>query len=260
MGNNFHTPWTTASSFRASEMVFPLSQLDKIITYLKRAIVSCAGNITWSGGTLTWSGTISIYFIREDGQTILNTIAAGSQAVSDGQFVYVALNETNNTVLTTSVASASGGSASNFLTNNILVLGYRNTTSDAFYPVNLTVPLTAANNPFDIGLFYPGIPDPNITLLNVSLTRTVTFPADFSGSYAISVTAASAEFMFEIEKNSVQVATITFAAASDEGVFDSSGIPVVFIAGDILTVVSETVSAADATLSDVGITLAGLRS
>ena len=261
MGNNYHTPWTTSTRFRQSEMQPPLTDLDKALTYLKRPLVSCDGAITYdkSTGTLAWSDTLRIYFIREDGQTILNTVSAGSVVLADGYFAYLTLNETNNTVITVSTGAATGGAASNFLAPGVLVLGYRNASSDDLYPVNLPAPLAASSvNPYDITLFYPGVPTDSALMLRVKFPRAVSFAANFAGSYAAALTAATAETVFEVQKNDAGIGTITFAAAGTSGTFASSGGSAVsFAPGDILSVVSP--STADATLAHIGITLAGAR-
>lgn len=140
MGTNFHTAYVdNTTKFIASDMNNPLSYLDRVISYLFNRIVHCDGDISYSGGTLTWAGTLRILFNRSDGQAIQNTIAAGNIALSDNEFAYVDLNETNNTVLTVSKAAVTTGAASNFLAYNRVVLGYRNTTGDTFYPVAIRI-------------------------------------------------------------------------------------------------------------------------
>lgn len=139
MGNNFFTPYsnsTPKTAFTVAAMGAPLAALDKAITYgTKRPIVHTDGDITWSGGTLTWAGTIRILFNTAAGLAVQNTIAAGNIALADNEFAYVTLNETNDTALTMSKAAITTATASNFLTLGILVMGYRNTTNDEFYPV-----------------------------------------------------------------------------------------------------------------------------
>lgn len=141
MGNNFFTPYsnsTPKTAFTVAAMGAPLVELDKAITYgTKRPIVHTDGDITWSGGTLTWAGTIRILFNTAAGLTVQNTIAAGNIALSDNEFCYVTLSETNNAALTMSKAAITTAAASNFLTLGILVMGYRNTANDEFYPVFL---------------------------------------------------------------------------------------------------------------------------
>jgi len=135
MGTNFHTALTTASKWLTTDVNPAFASLDKGITYLKSVMVSCAGVITYNKatGVLTWSGVITILFNDQAGIAKANTINANNITVADNQFVYVDLNETNNTVLTAAVATVTTTSASNFVLFNRLVLGYRNTTSDEFY-------------------------------------------------------------------------------------------------------------------------------
>jgi hypothetical protein len=141
MGNNYFTPYSNTAPktvFTVASMGAPLIELDNAITYgAKRPIVHADGDITWSGGTLTWAGTIRILFNRADGKVVQNTIAASNIALSDNEFCYVTLSETNDAVLTMSKAAITTDAASNFLTLGILVMGYRNTTNDEFYPVYL---------------------------------------------------------------------------------------------------------------------------
>ena len=138
MGANHHTAYAAGvTAFTAAAMNAPLSTLDRAITYHKCAFVGCDGTLSWSAGTLTWSDTIHIYFTRADGTAIHNQIAAGSIALSDGEFAYVTLSETNDATLTVSKASLGAGSVSPFLAYNVLPLGYRNADDDNFYPEEL---------------------------------------------------------------------------------------------------------------------------
>lgn len=132
MGSNLHTPYVDdTTTFSASDMNAPLSELDKAITYANKfPIVHCDGNISYAGGTVAWGGIVRIVFNRADGKAIENTIAAGSIALSDNEFAYVTLNETDGTALSVSKATITTDTASNFLTLGIFVLAYRNTTSN----------------------------------------------------------------------------------------------------------------------------------
>ena len=139
MGTNFHTAPVGTTRWFVTDIAPIFASLDKGITYLKNVMVSCAGVITYNKatGVLTWSGVITILFNDAAGLAKANTIAAGNITVADNQFVYVDLSETNNAVLTAAVATVTTAVASNFILFNRLVLGYRNTTSDEFYPVYL---------------------------------------------------------------------------------------------------------------------------
>ena len=152
MGANFHTAYADGTTiFAAASMEAPLSDLDRAISYTKNVIVHCDGVINYSSasGQLTWSGTLRILFIRADGQLIQNTVAAGGVTLSDNQMAYVDLSETNDTAVTVYAASLTTAAASTTKAYNRLVLGYRNTASDAFYPVGVKVPI----NPSVVGFF-----------------------------------------------------------------------------------------------------------
>jgi hypothetical protein len=132
MGTNAHTAYVDdTTTFSAASMNSPLSQLDKWATYANKfPIVHCDGDISWASGSLAWDGIIRIVFNREDGKAIENTIAIGSVALSDNEFAYVTLNETDGTALSISKTTITTDTASNFLTLGIYVLAYRNTASN----------------------------------------------------------------------------------------------------------------------------------
>jgi hypothetical protein len=117
----------------------------------------CDGAVTFASGTLTWTGTMRFHFTGSDGIAYQNTVAASSIALSDNEFAYVDLVETDGSGLSVSKASITTGSASTLFAYNRIVLGYRNTTSDSFYPVGLR-PAGTTNSSGTISLFaeYPG--------------------------------------------------------------------------------------------------------
>ena len=152
MGANFHTAYADGTTiFAASSMEAPLSDLDRAISYTKNVIVHSDGVINYSSasGQLTWSGMLRILFVRADGQLIQNTVAAGGVTLSDNQMAYVDLLETNDAAVTVYAAALTTAAASTTKAYNRLMLGYRNTASDAFYPVNVRLPL----NPSAVGFF-----------------------------------------------------------------------------------------------------------
>ncbi|MBX3580845.1 MAG: hypothetical protein KF810_02975 [Rhizobiaceae bacterium] len=110
---------------------------------------------------------------------------------------------------------------------------------------------------FDVAVFAQGKPAAGELLLRHVFSDTgVTFPADLSASRASGRDAATAEAVVSLEKNGSEFGTVTFAAAGDTGTF-AAATPTGFAAGDILTVIAP--SPRDATLADVSITLAGVR-
>jgi len=139
MGTNFHTAFSGTSSWKPDHINPSFASLDQAISYMKNIIIHCDGIVVYNPltGILSWSSTLRILFVRSDGQAIQNMVAAGSVTLSDNEFAYVDLNETNDTVLTVSKAAVTTGAASNFKAYNRLVLGYRNTASDLYFPAYL---------------------------------------------------------------------------------------------------------------------------
>ena len=184
MGANFHTAYADGTTiFAASSMEAPLSDLDRAISYMKNVIVHSDGVINYasSSGQLTWSGALRILFVRADGQLIQNTVAAGGVTLSDNQMAYVDLSETNDTAVTVYAASLTTAAASTTKAYNRLVLGYRNTASDAFYPVNVRLPVNSST----VG-FFGSAP---VTKATVTLGNT----DNEIGGLAISATYSQAE-------------------------------------------------------------------
>jgi hypothetical protein len=184
MGANFHTAYADGTTiFAASSMEAPLSDLDRAISYTKNVIVHCDGVINYSSasGQLTWSGTLRILFVRADGQLIQNTVAAGGVTLSDNQMAYVDLAEINDTAVTVYAASLTTAASSTTKAYNRLVLGYRNTASDAFYPVNVRLPVNSSA----VG-FFGSAP---VTKATVTLGNT----DNEIGGLAISATYSQAE-------------------------------------------------------------------
>lgn len=152
MGDNFFTPWIDGTTkFTAALMNAPLVEFDKAVTYIRNIMIHCDGAIAYNSGTggLSWSDTLRIHFNRSDGDAVQNVVAVGSITLADNEFAYVTLSETNDATITVSKASITTGSASNFLVSERLVLGYRNTASNQYFPVYL-FPSTYGNAISDI--------------------------------------------------------------------------------------------------------------
>lgn len=140
MGNNYYTKWIDGTtSFKVADMDPPLGELDKAIGYRHNPIVHTDGLVEYDilTGKLSWNSTIRIYFNRADGDICSNTIAAGSITLSDNQFAYADLNEIDGTVITVTNASITLDAPSNTITVARVVLGYRNTATNQYFPVML---------------------------------------------------------------------------------------------------------------------------
>lgn len=112
------------------------------------------------------------------------------------------------------------------------------------------------NKPFDVAILAPGLGTNNQVLLRVKLARAVTFPAGAALSQATASAAATGSTTFTLKKNGSSFATVNYAASASSGTWTQAS-DAVFAAGDLLEI--DGPATADATLADVGITLAGVR-
>jgi hypothetical protein len=109
---------------------------------------------------------------------------------------------------------------------------------------------------YDVGGFSPDRPGSNENVLSWLFCRTVTFPVNLTGSKAKAGTAATSSAVFSIQKNGVQIGTITVAAGQTVGTFSLAS-ETTFGAPDVLDIIGP--SPRDATLANMHITLSGLR-
>lgn len=92
---------------------------------------------------------------------------------------------------------------------------------------------------------------------HVFSAASVGFAAGLADSAAVAEIAATADAVFSIEKNGSEIGTVTFEAGQSTGTFALVG-GATFEKGDLLTVIAPDPQ--DATLFNVSITLAGVRS
>ena len=110
--------------------------------------------------------------------------------------------------------------------------------------------------PYDVGGTYPGVPAASAVLIRYPFPRAVVFPSGLTNSRGVAAVAATAQTDFDIQKNGASVGTMRYAAAGTTATFIMAS-QTSFAAGDILTVVAP--GTPDATLADVGFSLAGTR-
>jgi hypothetical protein len=152
--------------------------------------------------------------------------------------------------------AAGGGGASAFTGLSDVPAAY---TGAGGYGVQVNAGATAlvfVAKPFDVSTFAAGLGTASQILLRVNLARAVTFPASATLSQASASANATGSTTFTLKKNGTSFATVNFAAAAAVGTWtQASGS--VFAAGDLLEI--DGPATADATLANVGITLAGVR-
>lgn len=101
-----------------------------------------------------------------------------------------------------------------------------------------------------------GVPDANQWFGGDAVAVALTIPANFAGAYAHARAAATASYVISVQKNGVQIGTITFAAAGVTGTFaTTSGLAQSAAAGDRITLVGQ--ATADITIADIYFTLVG---
>jgi hypothetical protein len=114
------------------------------------------------------------------------------------------------------------------------------------------------SQPFDLSAFYPGVPGGSTIVMRVPVARSITFPANFTGSKFAASANATATTVFDIKKNGSSVGSISIAAGTTTATFTSSGgAAQSFVAGDVLSIVCP--ASPDTTLSDPGFVLSGTR-
>jgi hypothetical protein len=105
---------------------------------------------------------------------------------------------------------------------------------------------------FDIGVCYAGVPTNSQTITYVA-ARAITIDHTAPGSFKAG-TASTGTVSFTINKHGVSQGTVAFAASATGAA--TIGSDITLAAGDLLQFVAPV--AADATLADIGLTLAGL--
>ena len=108
----------------------------------------------------------------------------------------------------------------------------------------------------DVAVFTAGTNTNSQKLLRIALTRQITFPASATLSQATASANATGSTVYTLTKNGVSFATVTFSGGSATGTWTQAS-STTFAAGDVLEI--DGPATADATLADVGITLAGCK-
>lgn len=111
---------------------------------------------------------------------------------------------------------------------------------------------TAAISSYDLGFNFEDIPITNEVLGRFVFPRAASIIAGAPGSIARAGVNATANTDLRIQKNGTTFGTLRFQAANPNGIFTSVSAQT-FVAGDVLTIVANTVQ--DITLSRIGITI-----
>lgn len=120
--------------------------------------------------------------------------------------------------------------------------------------VNNVLSLNATYTPYDVGSCVLGLPNPGAASARLNVVRSFKLPAGLAGSRITAEVAATAEAVFLILKNGVQIGAFTFAAGSVNATVAFAS-QITFAPGDKLTIMSPDTQ--DATLADVAFTFMG---
>jgi hypothetical protein len=210
-----------------------------------------ANNANLSAGDILWISAVNVAGSSIDarlaelgeGDTILITVSDGTQA---SVLVDSATDEGDYYEVTYSAHDGETAIPAGAVAMQISHKGDASTVPG---------PQGESGKRFDLSVYAEGRPTAGERIARHVFSDTpLTFPAGLTTSRASSETAADAEAVFSVTINDVEVATITFAAASDEGTFAAPD-PIAVEAGDVLEVYAPNPQ--DADLADVSITIAG---
>ncbi len=158
---------------------------------------------------------------------------------------------------TGAVTANTSGFTSGKIPLYIVVTGTSTVTSytdeRSYVPSALLAP---GSIPYDLLMFFPGIPTASQVMGRIIVPRAITLPAGLTGSYASSISTATASTTLTLAKNGASIGTVNFAAGASTGTFTFAS-AVSFAAGNLLTLTNQ--APADATLANVSLTLAATR-
>jgi hypothetical protein len=127
--------------------------------------------------------------------------------------------------------------------------------ADSWFQLEIMETTGGGNPPYDVGMFYSGIPGNSQEVLRLEATRGFTVPDGATGSNALARVASTGDVTFSIKRNGSEFATCRFNITA-AGVFTQSG-DETFAEDDDLTIVAP--ATADASLEDISIFLKGTR-
>jgi len=102
---------------------------------------------------------------------------------------------------------------------------------------------------------HAGLPPADTTYIIIVFERSVTFAANFSGSYGKCLTNPSATATYTVKRNGSTIGTVVISTGGTFTFATSGGTSQAFTAGQYLTIVTPT--AQDDTLSDVSMNFLG---
>lgn len=198
------------------------------------------------------------YTANATGRRLLNYLKNGVAAAGDGMnsFNFDAASS-GVTTLSSTFAPIDVVEGDYFEVNTFQNSGGAlDVSEDSFFSIRAVSSELTVSQPYDIGVFVPGVPTASQKIVNFVCVRAFTLPADLAASQAFLATAATAQTDFDIQKNEVSIGTIRFAAAGTVATFVGVS-STAFAAGDRVNIVAP--GTPDTTAADLSVTLRGTR-
>lgn len=115
---------------------------------------------------------------------------------------------------------------------------------------------TPTTQPYDLPVFIPDKPTASMVCVRLAAVRAFSLPSGLTGSVASAGAAATASTVFDVQKNTTSVGSVTFGIGATTGTLAmASGTS--FASGDLLRIIAPV--SPDATLADISITFLGTR-
>lgn len=220
--------------------------------------ITLLANIVWGAADWIASQTSTAlsasYTSLDDRLEAIETLVAGGGAVTS-----VGLSMPAEFSVSGSPVTSSGTLTATFAaqdSNRVLAGPTAGSPTTGVPTFRALVQADLPAQPYDVGGAVTGVPSASAVLMRYPFPRAVVFPVSLTLSRGVAGVAATAQTDFDLKKNGSSFGTMRFAAAGTTASFISAG-GASFAAGDILTVVAP--ASPDATLSDVGFSLAGTR-
>ena len=197
-------------------------------------------NIQWNGSA--WINAPSTFASHAD--VDLTGLATDDVAQYNGsQWVPVSLAAAAGAV------PLAGGTMS-----GLLILSGPPTVADGAATKAYVDGLAGLTPPYDIGVFFNGVPGDSEDILRFKCVRAFRLFAGLSNSRAEALVAATAATTVSIRRNGVQVGTVNWAMGATDATFTLAA-DVDYAQDDTLELIAQ--ATADATLEDISITLIG---
>lgn len=116
--------------------------------------------------------------------------------------------------------------------------------------------VAGTDEPCDLALFVPGLPDTAAIVFRFNVLREFTWPVSLTGSVFNARVAATGTSVFTIKNNGSSIGTLSYAAAGTVPTVTFAS-PVTFAVNDLITIEAPAVQ--DATLADIAFNFLGSR-